>query len=274
MAQTELRHRGDTIGVSAEGREVLTIVPENDGRRASISIGGFVIDLEGRGARSHKPHKESGGKKPTVGSREGHRYVYNNYRTISTSGFMFGFTNLTKPDYSMYEDGMWNFMDLNVGKSISIAFDVTANFPLSPTNRTWFSVGFRPRWNNYVFSNRITLEKIQGMVYPVALEIDRYKKSKLTTFSLDVPVIFGVRPAKHLSLAGGLYGGMTLGDRTKVKFPKHKDKGDFGVNFFNAGVFARIHFYHVGVFVNYSFTPLFKNGAGPKTRPFTVGISF
>ncbi len=270
FAQAELLHRGDTIGVSAEGREVLTIVPEQNGRHASISIAGFVIDFEGRGGKSALP---------TPRPRENYRHVYTgNMRQISTGGFMLGFTSLSKPDYSMYDEEMWDFMDLDVGKSISVSFDVVLGLPLTPTNRTYFAVGFRPRWNNYVFNNRITIEKSGGMVRPVELEqehgdMKRYKKSKLTTFSLDVPVMIEFYPAKRLSLTGGVYGGITLGDHTKVKYPKSKNRGDFGVNFFNAGAFARVKFYHVGVFVNYSFTPLFKDGVGPKTRPLTIGIT-
>ena len=278
FAQTKVLHRSDTIGIKAEGREVLTIVPDQDGHRATISIAGFEIDLEGRGEKSRKPHRshqKSSDEKPAPMPHTRRRYIYSNYNTITTEGFMFGFTSLSKPDYSMYEDGIGDFMDIDVGKSISFSFDVTANFSLTPTQRTCFSVGFRPRWNNYVFSDRITIEKIGGMVRPVELgEMGRYKKSKLTTFSLDVPVMIQFYPVKRLSLTGGIYGGMTLGDYTKVKFPKDKNRGDFGVNFFNAGAFARIKFYHVGVFVNYSFTPLFENGAGPKTRPITFGITF
>ncbi len=277
MAQAEVDHRGDTIGVRNNGREVVTISPKNHGNNLSLSVGGFVIDFDG-GNRSHTPPRHVLAEKDLeeqVREWDTRRYRRRPSRRFTVSELQFGFTNLTKPDYSMYDDETWKFMDLNVGKSISFAFDAMFNFALSYTDDTWFSVGLRPRWNNYVFSERITIEKREGMIHPVELgDMKRYKKSKLSTFSLDIPVVFTAEPTRWLSLSAGLYAGMTLGDRTKVKFKKDKDKGDFGLSFFNAGAFARIKFYGYGVFANYSFTPLFKDGVGPRTNPFTIGIEF
>lgn len=37
---------------------------------------------------------------------------------------------------------------------------------------------------------------------------------------------------------------------------------------------ARVNFGDLGLFVNYSLTPLFKDGKGPELYPMMVGISF
>lgn len=100
------------------------------------------------------------------------------------------------------------------------------------------------------------------------------KKPKLSTFSFGIPLMFEVRTAKRLSLACGLYGGITFGGRTKINLKKVKDNGDFGVNFFNTALSARIQYCKTGVFAEYSQAPLFKDGAGPETHPFTTGLIF
>ena len=264
FAQAEYHHRGDTLGVTASGRELITIT-QNEGSNFQINIGGFSIDLDGGQRYRERSH---------------HDYVLHQHyvrrkraRNFSIGGFQLGFTGLTKPDYSMYGDDMWKFLDLNNGKSISFAFEASVNFALSYSNRTWISVGIRPRWNNYVFSEKMTIVKHEGMINPIMLdEMKRFKKSKLSTFSLDVPVLFEFRPARRLSITAGGYVGMTLGDHTKVKFRKDKDKGDFGMNFLNAGLIVRLQYRNIGIFADYSLTPLFKDEVGPKTQPFTIGI--
>lgn len=247
FAQTELRHSGDTLGVSANGREVVTIT--NKGNNSlCLNVAGFTLDLE-----AHKKQRVS-------------------RNSLSIGAPRLGFIGLTKPDYSMYDDGVSNFLELDNAKSIHFSFIVGTTI-MSKSDRTWITIGVSPTWNNYVFNDRITPERIGGMVQPVPLDMDRLKKSKLTTFSLDVPIMFGFEPVRKLSIDIGAYGGFTLKSHTKVKFPTSKDRGDFGVNFFKAGATLRVKYSFIGVFVDYSFTPLFKSGAGPRTNPFIIGIT-
>lgn len=260
-AQAILDQRGDTVAVkTTDGSELLSISTEGDGSNISLSIGGFMINLKGN-------RTEEAGYAPASTKK------YRRYFTVSTP--QIGFIGLTSPDYSMYPEGTEKFLELRHGKSISFAFDVKFGFPLDHADKAYINFGLRPRWDNYTFDERITLVKRDGMVWPEPLgDMRRYKKSKLTTFTLDFPVIFDFYPGKHFSVSGGLYAGMTLGQFTKSKFRKDKDKGNFGVNFFNAGATIRVQYYCIGVFANYSFTPLFKSGAGPKTQPFTIGFVF
>jgi hypothetical protein len=109
----------------------------------------------------------------------------------------------------------------------------------------------------------------------VPLEVGRrFKKSQLGDFSLDCPLAMQLRIARVITLETGVYGGLALGDRTKTKFPKVKDKGDWRVNFWHAGATVKLKVKPVpfGIFGSYSFVPLFENGAGPRLQPFTLGI--
>jgi hypothetical protein len=179
----------------------------------------------------------------------------------------FGFTGF---------DGNAGAMKLNNGRSIAVGFGMRYEAALNPARTVWLSTGVGGRWNNYVFDDRITLGREGGKVVAVPLENagHRFKKSKLGTFSFEVPLAAQFRIARVVRLETGVYGGIRAGDRTKVKFPKYKDKGNWDTNFWQAGAMARIKVKPVpfGLFATYSFTPLFEHGAGPRLNPFTIGI--
>lgn len=264
--QAELHHKGDTLNVSANGREMITITDNGD-NSLYLKVGGFVIDLEASDRKSSQPQSVRVVKtsKTVVKSRK--RGYYN------FGDFQLGFIGLTNPDYSMYDDRTMNFMELDNRKSKSFSFTLSVNYPLTYDRKLWMSMGIRPRWDNYVFANPITLQRIGGVIHPVDLsDMGRLKKSKLTTYSLDVPVMVKFKPIDRMYINAGAFAGFTLRDHTKVKFPKDKDKGDFGVNFFSAGLILQAKYKNLGIFVNYSLTPLFKEGVGPRTNPYTIGI--
>jgi hypothetical protein len=242
---------GDTLTVKkADGERMITITRERED--FSLSVGGFDIKLNADGTYT-------GGSTDFVS--RGNRVISKGNRHIST-GLRFGFIGLS---------GDQEFMELRNQRSISVATDFLANFPLDGRDKVWFISGLGMRWDNYVFSESITVGKVDGVIRPIPIDRN-FKKSKLSTFTLEVPVRVRVAVSGHMSLSAGLYGGVVLGDRTKMKYPKIKDKGDFAITPFQAGATVRLRAYWVGVFANYNFTPLFKHGKGPRVHPFTIGI--
>lgn len=274
-AQAVIDQKGNTLEVkSSEGKEVITILHDEAEEGFSLKIGGFNINLQ---AKPEELPPTQYIALDVFTSRE--RVVARQRRLpwIDVGNFQIGFIGLNEPDYSMYSPETPAFLDLNHGRSVSFAFEVTANFPLDYRGRVWLSGGLRPRWDNYSFADPYTIIKADGMIQPQALDTDGmkdYKKSKLTTFSIDVPLILSFSLSRYFSIGGGVYGGFVLADYTKYKFPKVKDHGDFGLNFFQAGATIRVKIWRVGAFFNYNFTPLFKDGVGPKTQPYMFGIMF
>lgn len=238
--------------VDSQGREVVVIssgIKEASG--FSLSVAGMKFDFE--------KNKENGKDRP-----RGY---------ISSGSPEIGFICLTKPDYSIYPQGTPNFMDLDNARSISFTLDLAVvKIPLNYSRKLIFDGGFKLKWDNYVFSDRITISKQNGMVQPVPLDMNKYKKSKLTVFSLNIPIMLKYNLTELISIGGGVYGDLTLGHHTKVKFPKDKNRENLGLNFFNAGVRAQIGIGWFYLYGTYNFTPLFKSGIGPKTQPFTIGI--
>ncbi len=187
------------------------------------------------------------------------------------SAFEFGFNELLSTDYGMYPLEDHGFLDLNNGKSIHFAlYLVEARFPINRKRTFGISTGLGLAWDDYVFDGDLTLAKENGIVVPVPID-SKYKKSKLSTFSLQVPVVLGVE-LKEFTISGGVYGNLIVSQHTKYKKPKHKEKGLSYASMLQGGLTARIGFKGLSVFANYALTDLFKHDKGPGAQPLTVGI--
>lgn len=142
--------------------------------------------------------------------------------------------------------------------------------------------GLGLNFNDYKFKNRNTIIKDEnGMIQPLELPEGDLRKTKLSTAYLTAPLMLEFQiPGNHgkdrLFIAGGLIGGVKIGEHTKYKIgnEKTKDKGDFNISPLRWGYTARVGFDDVGIFATYYNTPLFEEGKGPETTPLTIGLTF
>ena len=192
------------------------------------------------------------------------------------SFFELGINTLPRPDYSLYgtlPDELYDFMDLNTAKSLQVAFSLSdVTLFLNRSRTLSFTTALQLVFNEYVFSQSVRLTKRNGMLVPEALPAG-YKKSKLSTSSIQIPVIFTVGRPNMFHLSLGVYGGVYIGSHTKIKFPKEKAYGIY-TNPFYAGVTGRVGFHGFYLYCNYGLTDLFKYGKGPAVAPVTVGLGF
>ena len=137
--------------------------------------------------------------------------------------------------------------------------------------------GLTVSWQQYKFSNDF---RILEDTIPFTVEDDGvdYKKNKLKTTFLEVPLMLTISPGKRKSfyISGGVYGGVLLGAKQKLKDDngnKTKIKDDFNLNKFRYGAIGRVGFGPFAVYAQLSLTNLFKDGQGPELTPFNVGIS-
>lgn len=189
-------------------------------------------------------------------------------------GYELGFSMLDQVDYAAYTDAENGFLDLDHKKSIHMSF------PLLATG-TWFdkrgTIGFTSgiilTCDNYTFSKNIGLSaNAAGVIHPYALD-QQYKKTKLTTAALRVPVMLTLRLG-DMRLTGGIYGETLINSHTKIKFPKEKAKLD-NLNSLRYGFYARAAFSDgFYIYGEMSRTPLFKTDKGPEALPCSVGIGF
>ena len=194
-------------------------------------------------------------------------------------GIEIGFNGFDKPDYSMYNGN--EFMSLNQGKSMEVNLNFyELNIGLVKSFVGLVS-GMGLSFNSYRFENPYTLAKGSLMTEAVSLNPDGLSKSKLAVSYLNVPLLFEFqvpvnKKEGRLFVSAGLVGGVKIGSHTKVKYGDNKDKvrSGFNINSFKYAATARVGYKDIGLFANYSLTPLFQTGKGPELTPFTIGISF
>lgn len=178
-------------------------------------------------------------------------------------------------DYSLYADGetVNNFMDIKPIRSLQWSFAL-ADFAvrLDRTGYLSLSSGIQMLWNDYTFSNDITLDKVGGIIVPRAID-SSYKKSKLTTWGFQIPVLLEINLPGRIFLAGGLYGGVNVSTNTKIKSPKEKMRDPY-LNTFYAGWTARVGYDRFFVYGNCALTQMFVDDKGPEIYPLTIGIGF
>ena len=123
------------------------------------------------------------------------------------SFFELGINTLPRPDYTLYgtlPDGLYDFMDLNNAKSLQFAFSLSdVTLYLNASRNLSLTAALQLVFNEYVFSQNVRLTKQNGMLVPEAIA-PSYKKSKLSTSSLQVPVVFTIGRSDMLHLSLGV----------------------------------------------------------------------
>lgn len=183
----------------------------------------------------------------------------------------FGFCQIVNTDYGAYAAEERDFMNLNNGKSIHVAFNfVTFNTTLNKSRTLGLSIGLGLSVENYVFSDDLTIKYSEGMMRPEPIDAS-YKKSKLVATYLHMPVLLDWNIKKGLFLSAGLNFDLNIGGHTKIKFPKEKYR-NCHLNPFNVGATVRFGFRRLYVYGNYSLMEMFKQDQGPKAHRMSVGV--
>ena len=179
---------------------------------------------------------------------------------------------LTLPDSSKY-------LELDEGKSFDFSFNVFQfNIPII-RNHLGIVSGMGVTWSTFRFDDPTV--KLDNSQEALAFTYDNSKewtKSKLTMWSLNVPVMLEGQVSvggNSLWIAGGAYGTLKLGSKTKMKADKVKvkERKDYHINPLQYGLTARAGYGNFGVYANYSLSTLFKTDEGPELYPLSVGVT-
>ena len=149
-------------------------------------------------------------------------------------------------------------------------------------NRTKLSLYYAAEasWNNFMFEDDILVSKgptaVQFETAPESL-----KKSKLTTFALQLPVVPRLafysasgRKVFHIGLGGFI--GYRLDSYTKIKQQdddKNREHSNFYLNNLRYGLVGHLGIVKTNLFVKYDLNPVFQAGKGPDVRALSFGIS-
>jgi len=182
-----------------------------------------------------------------------------------------------------FHDGSLNLpaelddFDQTYGGSLNLNLHIVRHRVPIIKNHLGLEYGLTVSWQQYKFANDF---RILEDTIPFTVEDDGvdYKKNKLKTTFLEVPLMLTISPGKKKSfyISGGVYGGVLLGAKQKLKDDngnKTRIKDDFNLNKFRYGAIGRIGFGPFALYGQIALTDLFKEGQGPTLTPFNVGIS-
>ena len=263
---------------------VLAVNDEPDS--VKIRVGKYNIDISDKDERtnieidkiddfkSKWEYQEEAKEEIKRKKHRSHKKFDGHWDAIELGGNMF-----LDQDYSMYGSGTTDFMNLLPEKSLEFNLNF-AEYDFGFCSYVGIVTGLGLNWNNYKFSDKITLEvDDNGMIQPRDLPEENFKKSKLTTVYLTAPLLFEIQipgQSDRMFISGGVIGGLKIGDYTKYKIgnEKYKDKGDYKLNPLRWGYTARAGFGDFGLYATYYNVKLFQDGHGPALTPLTVGVTF
>ena len=265
------------LGLAAQdGRAVVDsgsvqLYPDDSGESFLINIPGLRIGF-GKSKNPFQPEKpvhvnttvslKNEGRKPSL--------------LVILPDFEFGFNYLLTPDYSIYPSGTKEFLELHTGKSIHFGWSpIAVKASFNRKNSLGIASGLTLVWRDYAFSDRkMTVAKENGMLTPVQID-GNFKKTKLTTFALRIPVLLTITETQsRVGVGLGGYVDFVTGGHTKYKSPKHKERGDYYVEPVQFGLQARMRYKQIGIFANYGLGDMFQKDRGPATRPLTIGFGW
>lgn len=197
------------------------------------------------------------------------------------AGIDFGGNQLWKTNYDLYPDRAADFLETRPEKSFEFNLNF-AEYSFGFGSYVGIVTGLGFNFNDYKLKNHYNIvADDNGMIQPVELPQEDLRKNKFSTVYLTAPLMLEFQiPGNHgqdrLFVAGGVIGGVKLGEHTKTKIgnDKSKSKDDLSLSPLRWGYTARIGFDDMGLFATYYNTPLFQEGKGPATIPFTIGLTF
>jgi hypothetical protein len=197
------------------------------------------------------------------------------------AGFGLGVNGYMTPQNSLNIPDDYDFLELTYEKSISVSINPFEQSFNLIGEKFGLVTGLGLTWNNYRFDNDVLLDAEADEVAIRITDTSRnYKKSKLTTTYLQIPLLFEFQTndESHINsfhLTAGITGGWRIGSHTKVvynKDNKNKERDDFHLNPFQADAMVRIGWGKLNLYGSYSLIELFRDQKGPELYPFNMGI--
>lgn len=233
--------------------------------KVDIAMGRHKIEVDGDGNVKLKKEKKE--------AFDGHWGGID----LGINGFSFGDFNDTPP--AGYE-----FLDLRMEKSINFALNLFEQDFNIIDNKFGLVTGLGLEWNNYRFRNNVIINLDEDLVGMRDNDPDKfYKKSKLVTTYLTLPVMFEFQTnsyskANSFHIAAGVLSGLRISTHTKLKYETNNTKTDKNhgapsMNPFKLDAMARIGWGKINIYGKYSLIELFKKNRGPEIYPYSVGIT-
>ena len=136
-------------------------------------------------------------------------------------------------------------------------------------------------WNNFSWNNDVKIgydPEVDGYsVVPIESDLV-VKNSKYGALFLQVPLMFEVRPTRHMYIDAGVTGGLRIAQWNRVKYENGNSDKQFyggigsGVRLLKLDASLRVGGDDLGFFANYALLPLFET-SNAKVHPVSFGFS-
>lgn len=136
-------------------------------------------------------------------------------------------------------------------------------------------------WNNFSWNNDVKIgydpETDGYTVVPIESE-EVVKNSKYGALFLQMPLMFEVRPMRHIYIDAGVTGGLRIAQWNRVKYDNGNSDKQFyggigsGVKLLKLDASLRVGSDELGFFANYALLPLFTTG-DTEVHPVSFGFS-
>ena len=200
------------------------------------------------------------------------------------AGVDFGFNSFLNKDYSGYDT---EFMNNDIFRSNSLYINfIQQNIGLQHNrNSIGIVTGLGLHFQSYRLDQNTTIVRgPDDKIEPKILYFDQNQKSKLSIFSVMVPLLVEFQiPINHyenrLYVSSGLFASYRINSHTKIKYrvdgkkEKLKVPGHYHLQDFKYGLMVRAGYRRINLFATYEFLPLFKEYKGPELTPFTFGFT-
>ena len=156
---------------------------------------------------------------------------------------------------------------------VGIAFD--------RRHRVGLFTGVGLGWNNFSWNNDIKIgydPETDGYTVVPIVSDQVVKNSKYGALFLQVPLMFEVRPTRHMYIDAGVTGGLRIAQWNRVKYENGNSDKQFyggigsGVRLFKLDASFRVGGENIGFFANYALLPIFEM-SNAKVHPINFGFS-
>ncbi len=201
-------------------------------------------------------------------------------------GLELGLNNYVNKDFSLSLGPEDDFMELRAARSRNINLNILQYNLTVSDNNIGFVTGLGFEFNNYRFSNNVSITKENREIVPVdydeaGIDLDR---TRFRAIYLNVPLLFEIqtnhpRRSHRAYVSAGVIGGVNIGSGTRVVYKDNSSRGrervrdDFYLSPFRYGLSIRTGYRSLNLYANYYPTPLFQKNKGPELFPFAVGFS-
>jgi hypothetical protein len=202
------------------------------------------------------------------------------------SGFDLGISNFvsTPFDSQLPENAKW--MDLNAGRSSSVAFNLLQYSIGLQKNRSNLGLVTGAGWtiNNYRLDSKNILTRDNDGQTTYRVSERNVEKNKLVTSFITLPVLLELQLPSHNNrkeffISAGVYGSLRMGSHTKVVFndtgnrEKSKWREDLNLNGFKYGAMVRTGYKCIKIYAKCDLSQMFEAGRGPELYPWTIGVT-